>query len=176
MANISTFIPVVYSDKLEAGYFNGLYTSVPKIQQVYTGTGFDSSRDTAGSDEDDHEMDAIASTKTAGATYVRIKILYTTSIKCYVATSSQAQIKIQSKEVGGSYADIVAYKDVIFADETNDRYSPVFKSSGLFEYTHTLTSGEKTNGIQIKVFSKSTTEHNDGDASLANIQTIIELI
>ena len=176
MSDKTAFEIVATNDELMAGYFAELYTSVPKIQQIYTGTGFDSSITTTGYDEDSHELDVIPASKTANATYARVRVLYNTRIICDRSSTSDTSIKLQVKEVGGIYYSALGYKYLWYGDYTNDSREHDRRKTDVFEYLHTLTSDEKTKGIQFNIFSKSQSASNDGAAYFTNIRTIVELI
>lgn len=138
-----------------------------KIQQVYTGAGFDSTQPAGGvaTDTQDHELDVV--TDIRGATFVKVKITGLAVVSA-LSNISFVNLKAQIKEIGQSYSDIEPYTNIIWANITS------IKASATYETVATLTSGMKTNGFQIKVFSQSTTSNGE-NASFTNIQTIQEL-
>jgi hypothetical protein len=167
MANEGEF-PKTDGDVLYASEANELHDV---IKQIYTGSAFDTSQSgSIGNDEASHELDAISSTN---RDYVKIKITGTTSVSTSNSSNiATVQIKAQIKEIGGSYADIIEYKNI-------DKTSRAYGSGGshqTYEIVYELSSGMKTNGFQIKVYSKSIIEgDNAGTSSFSNSQTIVEL-
>lgn len=142
------------------------------INQVYTGTGFDSTTATADPDIQDHELDAVSSAPDSN--YAVVKITGTSRV---VGDSSSGaavdvQLKAQIKETGGVYADIVAFKISIENREPGVNVS--VRTSLTYEIVATLTAGMKTNGFQIKVFSRSD-KGGTSQASFTNIQTVQEV-
>jgi len=137
--------------------------------QVYGGSGFDSSV-IDGTDEDNYEMDSISSDITSSATYIKITV-FGNAQTGYIFANGYIQLKIQSKEIGGSYADILAYdyimKTGMYDDDVNVNINYV--------YYHTLTAGEKSNGIQLNIFSKSYASAGSS-TTFTNKQTIIEVL
>jgi len=150
----------------DADEVNANFTYVnTKIKQIYTGNGFDSLISSNGTDEQDHELTAEGSTT---ANYVKVRITGTASIG--LSTYSYIELKAQIKETGGDYADIISYKKILSGNMT-DTYGHVAITS-TYETIATLTAGQKTNGYQIKVFSKSTAGSGIA-ASFVNSQTVI---
>ncbi len=143
------------------------------IRQVYTASGFDSTQAGAGTDTQDHELDAVASA--VDSNYAVVKITGTSSVSGDSSSGSggNVQLKAQIKETGGGYGDIIAFKSVL---SKNDQIqSAVMSASYTYEIVATLTAGQKTNGFQIKVFSSSVGSSTNGTSSFVNIQTIQEL-
>lgn len=142
------------------------------ILQVYTGSGFDSTTVTADPDVQDHELDAVSSA--VNSNYAIVKITGKASITGDSSSGAgvDVQLKAQIKETGGAYGDIIAFKSVL---SVNDQVPSASKSvSYTYQIIATLTAGQKTNGFQIKVFSRSDRSGN-GTSSFTNIQTIQEL-
>lgn len=149
---------------------------ITKIQQVYAGAGFDSSQSgSAGTDEQDHELDAVGAT--TDSNFVAVRITGTSLGTNDGGAGSDpliVSVKAQIKETGGAYGDIVAYK-VVFKNDVN-LASISEENTSTYEVLATLTAGMKTNGFQIKVFSKATVSGaGTGTASFTNIQTVQEL-
>jgi hypothetical protein len=143
---------------------------ITKIDQVYTGSGFNSSASSAAPVEEDHELDAVSSTDLTGN--VNYAVLTITGKSTFSSNNTgpvTTQLKAQIKETGDSYADIEGYTIV---------HSTVFDGTTTYSSTYklvaTLTAGMKTNGFQIKVFSKSTGT-STRTASFVNIQTVLEV-
>lgn len=142
-----------------------------KIIQVYTGSGFDSTTATADPDVQDHELDAVSSA--INSNYAIVKITGTSALTGDGSSgvAVDVQLKAQIKETGGAYGDIVAFKSIFSTDP-----GPAIGDSvtNTYEIVATLTAGQKTNGFQIKVFSRSD-KSGTSSASFINIQTIQEL-
>jgi len=144
-------------------------------QIVYSGNGFDSYITPQGVDEDNHEFNVISSTYLSGKNYLKIEILGTYFIAVSNVPAPSVELKIQTKQVGGSYIDSLPYKIVRYT-----YYSPYGNgfwdySTFTFSYYHTLTIEEKANGVQVNIFSKST-EPGWGQAGFTNIQTVITAV
>jgi hypothetical protein len=141
--------------------------AITNLQQVYTGTGFNSTASNS-TDEQEHELDAISSTGLSETNYAVIRITGTTA----TSQDGETQLKAQIKETGQSYADIIAYKTHFDSGGTGNPHS----ITNTYEIISTLTAGMKTNGFQVKVFSKSigTGAAPAGAASFTNINTTVE--
>ena len=141
------------------------------VAQVYTGTGYDSDT-TGGTDTQDHEMDAITAPFLLGATYLKITLEGESRVQISGVDYSSVQIKIQTKEVAGSYADVLPYKwaNRIQSDTANGVIESIVHTN--IVYYHVLTAGEKSNGVQVKVFSSSYGDR----ATFDNMQTVIEVV
>lgn len=152
----------------EASYIAG------KIQQIYASTGFDTSQAGSGTDTDDHELTAIVAADMAGFSYVEISILCLSVLADSGGAGSSianTTIKIEAKETGGAYGNILAATNVDAMWQqtgTNHQLSTI-------RFIHTLTAGEKTNGVQFKITSTSDCAHANLSASLTNKQTVVRL-
>ena len=148
--------------------------AITKIQQVYTATGFNSTRSgTAGTDEQSHELNAVT-IDTDVANFEIVKITGSAESQVVAATNAVVSIKAQIKETSGAYGDIHAY--VIFCNGNNTSGADQLRLSNTIEFVATLTAGMKTNGFQIKVFSRSvTTGTGTQSANFTNIQTTQEM-
>jgi len=139
----------------------------------YTGTGFNSTKTNQGNDEQDHELTAITD-GISGKTYAVIEITGYSKAVDVSSSASYVQLKIQTKDVGGSYSDSMSYKTIIY---TLDNSNVDVRTTQTVKWVHTLTADEKTNGIQVKVFSKSIVgaASASASASFTNIQTVLKL-
>ena len=153
------------------------------VAQVYTGTGFDSTISSAATDTQDHEMDAITAANVAGGTYLKITIVGIKYVQArgysspsLLTTAARVRLKIQTKEVGGSYGDVLAYTTVLQSLIRVDNVGDRNYVGDSFVYYHLLTAGEKSNGVQVKLFSESYTDDSNNHASFTNVQTIIEMV
>jgi hypothetical protein len=152
-----------------------------QVLQVYTADGFDSSKAWNGAGtaytEGSHEMDEIPAASVTGCTYVKITIFGLCYHNGNSGTSGMSsEIKIQVQELGGSYADDMAYQTIFMNGITEKS----FKSLPTTTWYHTLTAGEIANGLQFKIWSKSNVSGRDtgnaGTCSYDNVQTVISVV
>lgn len=143
---------------------------------IYTGTGFDSKANNTpegGSVEASYEFEPIPATTLTGMTCLRIEVTSTIDLSSdSTNTINQVELKIQIKETGGEYTDSMSYKTL----ESENVYSAHLLSTRTFSYYHSLTNEEKTNGVQIKIFSRSTSSPISwlpAYAYFQNFQTVI---
>ena len=163
MATAEGVFPKIGNDPIYNSEINDFHNP---IKEIYTGSGFDSVISAStGTDIQDHELNAVTAT---GRNYVKVKI--TGEAKVKPDEVALVNLKAQIKEIGGSYADILAYKRVLYYD--NNR---TIRKTCTYEIIGALTPGMKTNGFQIKVFSQSLETSSTGTASFTNIQTVVEL-
>jgi len=181
MATRDNFVQISDGDQLNDGYFNGIYTAI-KPSVVYTGTDFDTSRqytvDGNGTTTNSHTINISANEIN---TAVIIKILarfagYSSVGTTNTANTAYATLKIETAENGGSFTSRFDQKmaDVYTYDDDNtDKDSSV----GTVEFYYEPTSGEKTNGLDIKITSSSyvnsSNASGDAESSGSNIQTQI---
>jgi len=133
------------------------------VHEIYTGDGFDSG---LSGPEQSHELLSIS----GGVVENYVKIRITANVRFW-QNQAATEVKIQCKEIGGSYDDIIPY----FAWYLfNDNLSSMISQTALgttYEYIYTPTTGEKTNGMQFKIFSRSS---GVGTAYIINAQTVVE--
>lgn len=144
--------------------------AMSNIKQVYTSTGFNSSvSGGAATDTQDHELTAVASAPNSN--YAIIKITGTHLVNnAGVGGTIYVKLKAQIKETGGAYGDIVGFSGLINGNANMQRTDTITR-----EIVATLTSGQKTNGFQIKVFSSSSTTNSSHICSFTNVQTTQEV-
>jgi len=155
---------------LYASDTNGLHNK--KVLEVYTGSGFDSSigSGTTLFNEDSHELNAIAPADLVGLDYIAITVNTTCIYGEYGDHTFWSSLKIQNQEVGGSYADDMGYIVIFYGGGDASG-----KTGTCIRWVHTLTAGEKTNGVQFKIFSKSEKDSTSNTGiALSNVQTIVE--
>jgi hypothetical protein len=139
-----------------------------KIQQVYTGTGFNTTQAGAGTNTASYEMSAI--TNPLGADYAIVEVRCTSMIDINSDLRGSTKLIIDIKEIGGAYS--TAFSEYLVnwdAPSTKDwftMHNPRF--------IITLTAGQKANGFQIKITSESYAE-GTGDTALTNNQTTLLL-
>lgn len=161
--------------KAQASQVNANFKGIT-LHEVYNGSDFNTSVSASGSnvsDEQSYEMSAISASDLGSADYLIISINVN-----HIASSNDGivynQLKIQTKDIGGSYSDSVGYttiKGSVYID---------YGSYTNFKWIHTLTNDEKTNGVQVKIFGYTyTTLIGVGDSatgSITNVQTTIQSI
>ena len=150
-----------------------LANSSPKV--IYTGAGFDSSQTTQGNDEASQELTAISTADLVGMNYLKIRIFGTGRVDNDGGGTGtdKVELRIQTKDTGGSYTNSLTYKSYIANHNIeSDRVRETITCA--FTWIHTLTANEKSAGVEVKVFSKSTTSGSTAQCSFVNIQTIIE--
>lgn len=145
------------------------------ISQIYTSTGFNSSA-SATSDEQSYEFTAITAAGLSGSTYLKIRIVGIAQIDAVSGVQSKVELKIQTKNVGGSYADTLAYVTVAEQTPEDTSAGQTLSVPVNLEWIHTLSGSELSAGSQVKVFSKSTSNNGSDTASFTNIQTVIEVL
>ena len=148
--------PKVDGDVLYASEVNNLYST---IQEVYTGSDFD----TTGNSTNSYEFGAITDIGNRGFAIIEVT--------CAASAGSggpdgyaSASLKIEIKEIGESYAEL--FNEVILQADEVGHSSHAHSTATTIKYVFTLTAGMKTNGFQIKVSSTSSTSNS---ASLTNI-------
>ena len=139
-----------------------------KLHEVYTGAAFNSS----GSSSASYEMTNLAASAIAGKNYLIIRTVVNTSLIASAANSTAfCQQTFQTRETAGAYSDSMAIKNINFIDRSG--YAVVNQATHgaviTTEWIHTLTAGEKANGVQVKIIG--TTVTNLGTVSQSNIQT-----
>lgn len=128
-----------------------------KVIEVYSGTGLNVNRvggGYAGTDTESIELTAVASSTIYGANYVTVNISGVFDSSMPSGDSGYANVKIEIKEIGGSYSTLF-YKTVYEVNDESD-----FKSYRNVQYTHELTAGEKSNGFQIQISVSGTSSAN----------------
>jgi len=144
-----------------------------KPYTIYSGDGFntDIKVDESGNEEASYEFNPISSDFLNEKDYLRIEITGTCRTRSEYDRLGEVEIKIQTKNIGGDYTDSLIYT-TIHLTKKRDVDENTQTSTFTFTYYHTLTSEEKMNGVQVKIFSKSTALY-DAAASFTNIQTVI---
>jgi len=137
--------------------------------QIYTGTDLDVNVVNT-TTENSYEFAAISSSDLKGADYICVKIIGTIQVLGPQTTISRVRFKVQTKEIGGSYSDSLPY--TVCAGGEHGA-SNTYEYSYCFEYLHSLTAGEKANGVQVKIFCEGYSNNTGARAKFNNIQTII---
>ena len=149
-----------------------------RIKAIYTGSGFDTNASGGSDDEASYEFPAISSDDLKGSDYLIITITGQSYLNEVAYGGGETKVKIQTKEIGGSYSDSMPYK-TIFKEHTGSSVSATITTTNSIVWIHTLTAGEKANGVQVKIFSYTTSVANgEGgytNGSFTNKQTVLEL-
>ena len=94
------------------------------------------------------------------------------------ADNQHVNIQLQTKEIGGSYADTFP-KDILVSTthgNSSGSGTRLFVSSFAFEWVHALTGDELTDGVQMKILTEGVTQSGNGIAKLQNKQVVIEIL
>lgn len=158
------------TDKLNG--ITAMINSKADIFQIYSSTGYNTSA-TNTTSENSYELSAITSENLSNKNYVIISITGLWESSSRNTGEATNSIKIQTKEGGGSYGDSLSYTIVAKGSNGGTPVSRNNYQSKTFNWIHTLTAGEKANGVQVKVFSKSYSTSSGNDASFTNIQTVV---
>jgi len=145
------------------------------IREVYISTGFDSTQSGAGSDEQSHELTSISAANLGGSDYIVITAMVTSVIQANQTNEFPVcEFKIQTQDLTNlTYSDSLAYT-TISRKNSGASFSDIGHTiTQTVTWVHTLTNDEKTNGMQVKMFSKSTCTVGDV-ASVTNVQTVIK--
>jgi len=156
-----------------------------KIHEIYTGTGFDAERLYAAGDgttSNSHELTAITSANIGNSDYIVVETLVSAGgdVQQISSTSDcHCDLKIETKEVGGSYSDSMAQTMILSIESVgSSSYSSQTGSiqTKTVKWVHLLSAGEKTNGVQVKITGSATLNNTSGNirnSSIANVQTVI---
>lgn len=178
MAEHDNFEAVSDGDQLNEGYFNEAFYS-RNVKQVYAGTAFNCSVISGATTDTNYlELDAISATELQGANYVKVSI-YLYSDHDVSSSGSQANastyIAIHAKEIGGSYSPSAATARIHYTQISDGEASQSHIAPTIVWY-HTLTAGEKSAGVQLKIGANCAVTFGSGagESILTNRQTIVE--
>lgn len=150
----------------------------PIIHQIYTGTAYDSVTSSFPSDvSNSYELTVVsaADISSIGANYVKIKVTGESDMNASSSNGlSFTAIKLEGKAVGGSYADLLPEIQKCKCSALASGLASNNADGSTTEYVHTLTSGEKSAGLQLKITSRSYTTR--GAAEYDNKQVVVELL
>lgn len=138
------------------------------IGQLYTGTDLNvSASGVAGADTESHELTAITAANLGYADYIIIDVSMTYQCRSDGGGPAEAFLKIEAKEIGGSYSDSLAETNMVRSDTDGSNSSDVYVTN-TFRHVHTLTSGEKSAGIQFQLTTRVATNASGCTASITN--------
>jgi len=145
------------------------------VKQIYTGTGYDSTFTGVGNATGTFELNALTAAEIKGATHLKIEVTGKTMNDNGGGSESKVEYQIETKEIGGVYSDslpleiIRSNNDATTSQRTRDL-------SFTFIHYHTLTAGELTNGVQVRMNSKSTQIAASNTSSFTNHQTVLSIV
>lgn len=115
------------------------------IQEVYSGTGLDLTFSTS-TGSAAHEFTAISSSDIGNADYLVIRVTGESHGDSNSNAGAAINLQLETKETGSGYVDTLATSTIFStsADTVGE------KVTSTFEWVHTLTSGEKTNGVEVR--------------------------
>jgi hypothetical protein len=156
---------------LYAADLNNNFISSGKVLAVYTSTAFDSTYSGSGTQTNSYEFADISAASLGNADYLVVSILDYMSLD-HADGSCSISLKIETKDLGGSYADSFPLTALLSNVHTNNVLET---TRGVFSFfwVHTLTSNEKANGIKVKITSSSTSNNAGNTVTFTNKQTII---
>jgi len=138
--------------------WNDMAASSGGIKQISVAATINTSQTGYGTNEASEEFTAISAADLAGANYVICEITGFAKVSG-PRGNSYVQHKVQTKEIGGVYADSTGYQNKILSGPINS-VDDDLTSGDTWKWVHTLTAGEKTNGIQVKFFANSYVDNN----------------
>lgn len=157
---------------------NNNFRNVGMIHQIYSSTGFDV--DATGSsvtDTSSLELDAIDSSDITDCDYIGIEINAFKELKSDQDAYAKLFITVESKEIGGAYSDSLAETVILQSIGQSGGEQNILVNYSPFKYYHSLTAGEKSNGVQFRITAKATTGGDtDCYAKLTNKQTIVQSV
>lgn len=119
-----------------------------KIRQIYTGTDFDISGSVTSSSS--HIL-TLATSDIDNATYAVVAVCVAGSVSVTAASDEgRCALQISTAEVGSTtFTDLL--EPTSFAAAGRDSQSWQGVGVGYFDLFHTLSAGEKSNGLQVKI-------------------------
>ncbi len=164
-------------DALPESDLDGNFIAAGEIKQIYTGTGFNSSVSGANqSDTQNHELTAISAANLGNADYLIVEIAATHRVQGTANTTATTSMKIETKEIAGAYSDSMTNQTMFQQNSSDTNSGNGIRTSKTLKWVHTLTAGEKSNGVQVRIESNSSTGNQAlDDASVTNIQTGLSL-
>jgi hypothetical protein len=142
-----------------SGKLNDNFNASGKVLEIYSGTGFDNSSNTF----------SYTAAEIAGADYIKIELglrILANDTTSFSSTKS-AGLTIKTAESGGTLSNSLSRVEIwrerkIQQDDYVDRDREIIST---FSYYHTLTSLEKSSGVDIEITTDAS------GSSLENVQT-----
>lgn len=143
--------------------------------QIYTGSDYDSSRDSAGTTTNNHTLSI-----SGGIISRYVKIVCTFTAQAYGQSpagsgSADVDLKIETAEDGGSFTSRFDSQVAATTSLASSGFGDTRVTTSIVFY-YAPTEDEKTNGLDIKLTSTSTVGESGSSsiiASFANIQTVL---
>ena len=156
----------------DADEVNANFTyAITKIKEIYTGAAFDSNLDnTQSTDTNSYELTALTASEVENYDYVAIDITGVAGINNANGGLASVTVTIEAKETGGAYGTLIT---PTLLSHTSSQATNIVTPT--VTWIHTLTAGQKTNGVQFKVTSTSTVAAVNGYANFNNSQTVVRI-
>jgi len=158
---------------------NSTYLSngLNEVYTVYVADGFDTViSGSSGSDDDSHEFDVITADQLNDVEYLEISVTTTNVFDTTRDSNNMYTLfKIETKDVGGLYAESLPYTylSTQFLGIDNGKQQDKDETKTII-WLHTLTTDEKTNGVQVKISTRSSQSiGTSSSVSCSNVQTVI---
>jgi hypothetical protein len=92
-------------------------------------------------------------------------------------TNARPDLQVEVKEVGGAYGDLLAQTPLTFLNPNYDDAGSLTELKTI-QLVHTLTAGQKANGVQFKITGHAAVggTYSSCTAALANVQTILSTV
>lgn len=146
------------------------YELVYPEYSIYTGSGFDASRnsgDGTGSTTNNHTIQ-IAAGEIKYYTKIYVTFYYNASKAGGTSGTADVHLTIATAENGGGFTSRFARSVAYATEDTRDR------GSKTIVFLYVPTSGEKSNGLDVKFTGLVTTATNPAEGEITNIQTVVE--
>ena len=156
---------------------NTNFSFIPKIVEVYTGTGLNNSASSSSStpvtNELSYEMASINASDLTNITYIEVVINGNSTGSGNIDTTFSNLLKIQSKDLSGSYVDTPAYYTEHSIHATGS--IPIISSTIplILHYFIPVTSNMRVNGARIKVFTECSATGSSGPTQNVNCSLTI---
>lgn len=161
--------PKINGDELYASEVNSFQD---RVKEVYVGSSFDNS--TNGTTAT-HELTDVSAADLASYNYIKITMLVTTNLSTPDTSANSATIKIEKKDIGGSYADLLGSTVVRSNSPVPSHNASRVQSKTIVAYG-AVTSAMKSTGLRLKISNTIDTGSTAVTTSLGNIQTVVELM
>lgn len=166
---------------LYAADLNDTFSPIDTITRpvsIYTGTAFNSSISTTGSNSNNHTL-TISAGLINSIVLIKVILSFDSNIQCSNPGSATNTLSLKFETSEASAASwTTRFDEIILYNwaQTNEIY--VNSSPKVIEFYYTPTAGEKTNGLDVRITSSIvgallTGSINTQSANITNIQTIL---
>ncbi len=142
-----------------------------KIAEIYTGSGFDCSRSASAGTTTNNTTLSLTSSEIDNATYVLLSISYYMEGQGSASNSSVVALRVERRDSGGSYTDLLPVTSVGAAQPGASTAS--FYGLQTILLPITLTSLEKSAGLDIKITAQASLGGSFGAAIITNKGVIL---